>query len=382
MSAEASSNSTAYFANISGYSPEELRKELFKAEDLLTKSGRGSFDGLAAYFNVNGPYTIDPSSADLKARPNVADSLNALSDSGAYVGPSTGWDYKTMMAILERDGFVPEIGVFEGGQVYMVGGKLAVVAPVSEEVFYRPWEGVISKAADEEFKLAVQSNDSARQCYYVEAEEAGNLKNNIHVKGRKVSTEDLFSTLNTYRQQEGEKADYVLVYNETSGKIELDLTPLSVKHIYEALAKEYTLQSFRFGRTEEGRVEIWRDSRDKPVSLEDLERFTREVLPPGYKYESHPDMCVDFWPESVSGVTKESTARLVAKKVAPGKDMLLLSVGDRPSDIFRGKDTLFFAQKGSKAEKKALEEGIPYVPVNDAADYAAVAALLKESRGW
>jgi hypothetical protein len=127
--------------------------------------------------------------------------------------------------------------------------------------------------------------------------------------------------------------------------------------------------SVRFEQRKD-KIAFWRDLKDRPFTLEEMDIFFRTYVPTGWVFSLNPDWNADILLQDNIVTTKEKTALLIA-----GKDSWMTMAGDGKSDVFRNKQSIIFPQEGTKAHEICQKETIPAIPIRNGVDYALSVTL-------
>lgn len=318
-------------------------------------------------YDVNGPLT---SARDASLFPLMTVQRAILFLRGENVSKAllSGWDTMSLIYFRDRRLGLSDLGVIgEKGAVYEESGEIYEVSPIPEETHYQMKKGIYEAAAEEGLKIAIQGNMSTRVgCVYIEADEEdrGNLRNHFLVRDTDVKTQDIFAAL---RRKENFKYD--------GEKIEFEPTLKNIEEIDFVLSRIFPLRSVRLEKRGQ-KIALWRDNKDnKDFSLEDMVEFCKKAVPKGWEIDPNPDYCVDlvYRADGVE-LNKERTANEFAKRKFKSDEYIITNVGDKKSDVLVGKNTLFFPQYGTEAQKYCREKKVPSVPVLHGGDYSLIVA--------
>ncbi len=277
---------------------------------------------------------------------------------------NSGWDLSTLINFRDKrlgDNSINLIG--EDGAVYLKDNKVNEVNPIAEDIYYGMIRNVIENAAEENLKIAFQGNFSKRVgCIYIEgdAPERGDIRNHFLVKGSNVPTRDIYNAIKERDNNNlfGFDGEYV------------EFEPEGIALLDEVMRKEYPLQSIRL-REENGKLYFKRDDKEnKSFTLDDMVNFFEESVPESWKIDVNPDYNADIiYIGDGKSPTKETTANILGNEIFGDEDFAITHIGDKPGDVFKGRNTIFFAQYGTPAHKYCEENNIPHVPIISAVDY-------------
>lgn len=345
-----------------------------KAEEVLSiakakglRMGPDAF--MLACYDMNGPLT---STRDTALHPieGIQQAMRALEKHTIQKALVSGWDMTTLACFRDQRLSMPSLHIVgELGMVWDWQGQAQEVSPVALEEVYRMKEVLFREAAKENLKIGLQGNQSSRITgVFLEAEgpQRANLANHLLLKGKKITTQDIFQSL------QGEE------FRWKDEKIFFPCQQHSVKEIDRVLRTIFTLHSVRLS-FQNNKVALWVDPFDKnDYSLEHMKRFFSRILPSSWEVFVHDDFGAEVMFRDGEGkkVSKESTARLLGQKLFGSNPFVMTHVGDRSSDVFLGEDAVFFAQRSSSAEQYCKENNIPHVIVEHGVDYSLILAAL------
>ncbi|MCH7828838.1 hypothetical protein IH982_03210 [Patescibacteria group bacterium] len=348
-----------------------------KAEEVLsiarTKGLHIEHDALILVcYDMNGPLT---STRDTALHPitGIQEAIGVLEKDNIQKALVSGWDMTTLARFRDQRLQAPYLHIVgELGMVWDWKGEVQEVSPIAMQEVYRMKEILYREVARENLKIGVQGNKSSRITgVFFEAEgfRRANLVNHLLLKGKKITTKDIFQSLQN-------EQDFVW----DDDRIIFPCKQPYIQEIDRVLRTVFTLHSVRLA-LEKDRIALWVDHIDKEdYSPKDMKSFFSKILPAPWEVFVHDDFGAEimFRDEEGKKISKESTAHLLGERLFNDKPFILTHVGDRSSDVFIGDDSIFFAQKGTSAEMYCIENNIPYISVMHGGDYSLIlAALLK-----
>ena len=348
-----------------------------KAEEVLsiarTKGLRIEHDTpVLVCYDMNGPLTNTQDTV-LYPITGIQEAIGVLKKDNIQKALVSGWDMTTLARFRDQRLQAPYLHIVgELGMVWDWKGEVQEVSPIAMQEVYRMKEILYREVARENLKIGIQGNKSSRITgVFFEAEgfERANLKNHLLLEGKKITTQDIFHSL---QNEQG------FVWKDN--RIIFPCEQSYIQEIDRVLRTVFTLHSVRLA-LEKDRIALWVDPTDKKdYSPEDMKSFFSKILPAPWEVFIHDDFGAEiiFRDEEGKKVSKESTARLLGERLFNGKPFLLTHVGDRSSDVFIGDDSIFFAQKDTSAEQYCKENNIPHVIVEHGGDYSLILAALLE----
>ena len=318
-------------------------------------------------YDMNGPLTSTHDTA-LHPLPGIRETLSIIKKNNVKKALVSGWDIPTLTAFRDERLKLSDLNIIgEHGAVWEHEGEVHEVSPIPKERVLEMKEALLREAAKENLKIAIQGNMSSRITgIFFEADSStkGNLSKHILIAGKEISTDAVFHELNKD-----------LKFRFVDGKILFSPNQASIEEFDRVLRTVFPLRSVRLNLIDND-IAFWVDANDRrDYSLKELEAFLEKALPVSWKVMIHDDFGVDIIFKDNS-VTKEATSYLAAEKLFDGQVDIITNVGDNPSDVFTKDRSIFFAQRGSGAERHCVESGIPHIAVEHGGDYTLILAAL------
>ncbi len=327
-------------------------------------------------FDMNGPL-INLGTAEGKVLPLVPEALSYLMERwGNSFVPAiiTGWDIREMFDILKERVCPKNYDKFhiigEQGQTIhpmefgIRVGDMKIGITKNELGKIRLIRRIMEIAGDNNIRLSFQPNTSNRICVYFD----NVVKPGTHVLVTDKSYQN-FTTSAVYN----ELLRVGVNVNLVDDKILLPLDTKSVVELYRLMSYKMKFIPMRFSKTG-SKLAVYVD-KDTPESMSIPQVFDfLELLKTNFRisYDLHThDKSVDMILVEDIFVNKEIAAQFLAEYLL-GNRFVVSMVGDEPSDIMTSQNTLFFAMKGTRAEKGALSKGVPYIPVKDGVEYILI----------
>lgn len=94
-----------------------------------------------------------------------------------------------------------------------------------------------------------------------------------------------------------------------------------------------------------------------------------------FKLEHNSDLSTDYKRSDIQ-VSKDRGANYRASLKAEDEDYVILHIGDKPGDMIKGENAIFFDQENMPAQGYTDENNIKSITVDNAAEYSLVIAEL------
>ena len=321
-------------------------------------------------YDVNGLLT-NTHDAALHPLPGVREALHILKKENVKKVLVSGWDIASLVAFRDRRLELSNLSIVgEHGAVWEQGGRIHEINPIAQQQVLAMKEAVFRGAAQEQLKVAIQGNVSSRVTglfFEAEGQNRGNLAKHILVEGSEVSIHAIFDEL---KKEKG--------FRFVDGKILFSPNQSTIQEFDRVLRTVFPLRSVRLA-LEKDDIAFWIDTEDRAdYTIKDMKIFLKKVLSDSWNVMIHDDFGADimFQAEPEKKITKESTSYLLSEKIFGGQPHIVTNVGDRPSDVFVGDRSIFFAQKDTEAEIYCRKNNIPHVIVKHGGDYSLILAAL------
>lgn len=349
------------------------------------------------FFDMNGPI-VDKQTVDYGLNEGVRKAISYLDrKSQNRLSMLSGWDIQTLDFVsTERLGVdMDHVGEL-GSQAVIDGEEFTTVEADYDDIIDFRREVMLEAAADE-LTLNEQGNVSPLTgCTYIEGHRKGMFENHpiAQNSAEKFSSQALYEEM---VERGADETDIALgdqdvitglpdrISKDSGDYLAVDLgSQDSMRALSSALTREFPLMGIKLEYVGGQEIRLTGNVDESAAMSDDnlLDYFQRfmESRAEGTSFEPdhNPDLCSDYQRTDIE-VSKEYGANFRADKLLEdGEEPLILNVGDKPGDVIDVDNTVFFAQQDYPAEEYIDEQGIDAVKVENAADYALVAAELLE----
>lgn len=344
-----------------------------RLQHALDRAGYDEDTELLVGYDMNGPITTTDSTG-IRFHDGIEDALQRVDDQ-YETAIISGHPITTLEMMLDQADCEKFYTVGELGAAYDAGDGIQDTTPISDTARQQLYHDIFEQAGREQRKLLVQPNRSGSVASIKYEAEGAPEDPRAEIYDRDDVDTDLTTTDIWEAVQDIDTTAY------DGDLVTFENTPEQAGTIADRLTDGFCYPGIRFHHLGD-RIGIKRDRDDDPdATVEEGWAFIERATNGGWETDHNDDWGSDLIHTSTDP-TKEAGARALLRD-GLGEDpdeYVITHIGDKPSDVMTGANTVFVAQEDSPAEQYCQDNGIEHLTAADAAEYTAAIEDVVEER--